>query len=86
MAALTQALKLDAAQKKQTLELLHELYDRNEKIRAGWSNGGRVQPEELTNSQGRFEHDFFAILTPEQRMTLTQNRTLLNLRGKMAPH
>lgn len=80
--ALTRWLTLDAAQQKRTRDLLHEMYDRTEKIRAGWSNGRRIRPEELATSRGMFERDFFAILTPEQRQVVTRYKTLL-LRGKM---
>ncbi len=86
VAALTQALKLDAAQQKRTRELLKELADRDDVIRAGWLNRKRVKPKEIAASRGQLERDFFAILTPEQRLTLTQNRALLILRGRMAPH
>ena len=82
MAAFTQALKLDAAQQKRTRGLLKELADRDDVIRAGWSNGKRVKPEEIAASHGQFERDFFAMLTDEQRRIFAQNKTRMGIRGR----
>ena len=81
VAALTQTLKLDAAQQKRTRQLLKEMADRDDVIRAGWSNGKRVKPEELTASHGQFERDFVVMLTAEQRRVLIENRTRMSLRA-----
>ena len=80
VAALTQTLKLDAAQQKRTRQLLKEMADRDDVIRAGWSNGKRVKPEELTVSHGQFERDFVVMLTAEQRRVLIENRTRMMVR------
>ncbi len=85
VAALTKALKLDAVQQKRTRELLKDLSERNDAIRAGWDKGGRMQPKAFTDSRGQFERDFFAILTQEQRQTFIENRTRLMLRAKILP-
>lgn len=82
VAALTQALKLDAAQQKRTRELLKELSDRDDVIHAGWLNGKRVKPEELTASHGQFEQGFFAMLTNEQRRVFIENKTRMMVRGR----
>jgi hypothetical protein len=80
VAAVTQALKLDAAQQKRTRELLKELSDRDDAIRAGWSNGKRVKPEQLVASHGQFERDFFAMLTDEQRRVFIENKIRMMVR------
>lgn len=82
VAALTQTLKLDAAQQKRTRELLKEMADRDDAIRAGWSNGKRVKPEELTASHGQFERDFVVMLTAEQKRVLIENRARMMVRGR----
>jgi hypothetical protein len=80
--ALTQVLKLDAAQQKRMRELLKELSDRDDVIHAGWLNGKRVRPEEITASHSQFERDFFMVLTTEQRLVFIQNRARLSLRAR----
>ena len=82
VAALTQSLKLDVAQQKRTRELLKEMADRDDVIRAGWSNGKRVKPDEIAASHGQFERDFFMILTTEQKRVLIENRARLSLRAR----
>jgi hypothetical protein len=81
VAALTQSLKLDAAQQKRTRELLKEMADRDDVIRAGWSNGRRVKPEEIVASHGQFERDFVTILTTEQKRVLIENRARISVRA-----
>lgn len=85
VAALTKALKLDVVQQRRTRELLKELSDRNDTIRAGWSKGQRVRPRAFVDSRGQFERDFVAILTQEQRQVFFESRTRLMLRAKILP-
>jgi hypothetical protein len=80
VAALTQALKLDAAQQKRTRELLKEMAERDDVIRAGLSNGKRIRTEEVLASHGRFERDFFEILTDEQKRVFIENKTRIMFR------
>jgi hypothetical protein len=80
VAALTKALKLDAAQQKRTRELLKELSDRDDVIRAGWLNGAKVKPTELVASHGQFERDFFAILTDDQKRVFSETKVRMLVR------
>ncbi len=82
IASLTEALKLDASQQQKTRELLKEIADRDDRIRAGWARGERVRPEVLAVSHGQFERDFAAILSEEQRKTYIENKTRLMLQSK----
>jgi len=82
IASLTEALKLDASQQQKTRELLKEMADRDDRIRAGWARGERVRPEVLAVSHGQFERDFAAILSEEQRKTYIENKTRLMLQSK----
>jgi hypothetical protein len=74
VAALTQALNLDAAQQTRTRELLKEMADRDDAIRAGWSKRKKVKPDEIAASHLQFQQDFFVILTPEQKRLFIENR------------
>ncbi|MGH9398838.1 MAG: hypothetical protein ACRD00_00610 [Thermoanaerobaculia bacterium] len=85
VAALTKTLQLDAVQQKRTRELLKELSDRDDKIRAGWSKGQRVEPMALQSSHGQFEQDFMGILTLEQRRTFIETRSRLLMRARTPP-
>ena len=82
VAALTRALNLDAAQQKRTRDLLKELSDRDDVIRAGWSNGARVRPTELLASHGQFERDFFAILSDEQKRVFSETKVRMMVRKR----
>ena len=82
VAGLTKTLSLDSAQQKRTRELLKEMSDRDEAIRAGWSKGRRVEPTALQNSHGQFDRDFQAILSVEQRRTFIENRSRLLMRTR----
>jgi hypothetical protein len=82
IASLTEALKLDAAQQQKTRELLKEMADRDDRIRAGWARGERVRPELIAVSHGQFERDFAAILSDEQRKIYVENKRRLMLRSK----
>jgi hypothetical protein len=88
--SLTEALRLDASQQQKTRELLRELADRDDRIRAGWANGQRVQPKALVDSHKQFERDFAAILSEEQRKIYIENKTRLMLQartgGLVMPH
>jgi hypothetical protein len=75
IAALTQGLKLDAAQQKRTRELLKEMTDRDDAVHAGWLNGKKVKPEEIQASHSRFEQEFFMLLSTEQKLVFINNKT-----------
>ena len=82
IAALTRTLGLDAAQQKRTRELLQEMASRDGAIREGWSNGKHVRPEELIASYGKFEQDFFMLLTSEQKRLFVENRARMSIRAR----
>jgi len=82
VASLTKTLTLDTVQQKRTREVLKEMSDRDEAIRAGWSKGQRVEPTALQNSHGQFDRDFQAILSVEQRRTFIENRSRLLMRTR----
>ena len=82
MAALTQALNLDAAQQKRTRELLKEMADRDDAIRVAWSNGKKMKSEEILGSHGLFERDFFMILSAEQKRLFVENKARLSVRAR----
>jgi len=74
LAALTQALQLDAVQQQKTRELLQQLADRDDKMHAEWAAGKKIDPHAPLTSGAQFERDFFAILTPEQQRTFRETR------------
>ena len=84
---LTTILKLDAVQQQKTRQLVGDMIAREDKIRAGWAAGQRVQPEKITASRNEFEAALQAILTEEQRRLLAENRLrfLKDTRGVRSP-
>jgi hypothetical protein len=74
LAALTQALKLDAAQQQKTRELLKQMADRDDKMHASWAAGARIDPHAPLASRAQFDAEFLAILTPEQQRIFRETR------------
>lgn len=86
VAAVTELLKLDAAQQQKLRQLLKELADRYDAIQAEWAAGKKVQPADLKASQAKFENDFAAMLTPEQMRRFREERIRLTIQAKLGGH
>ena len=80
--SLTKFFALDAAQQAQTRAFAREFIERNTAIRASWERGEKMRPEMLLASRGKFDAEFTAILTPEQRRKYDQERNRLMLKGR----
>jgi len=86
LAAVTEMLKLDAAQQQRTKELLKQLADRYDAIQAEWAKGKKVEPALLKASQAQFEREFTAILTPEQMRLFRETRIRMTIQAKLGGH
>jgi hypothetical protein len=80
--SLTKSFALDAAQQAQTRVFARELIERNTAIHASWERGEKMRPEMLVANRGKFDAEFTAILTPEQRRKYDQERNRLLLKGR----
>jgi hypothetical protein len=74
LAALTQALKLDALQQQKTRDLLKQMADRDDKMHADWAAGAKIDPHAPLASRAQFDAEFMAILTPEQQRIFRETR------------
>lgn len=83
VAALTQALKLDAAQQQKTRDLLKQLADRDDKMHADWAAGAKIDPHAPLASRAQFDMDFMAILTPEQQRTFRETRIRYMIQNRL---
>jgi hypothetical protein len=80
--SLARFFSLDRAQQEKTRQFARELADRNREIRAGWERGEKMRPEVLLASQAKFDAEFTAILTPEQRNRYDREWRRLMLKGR----
>ena len=82
LAALTQALQLDAVQQQKTRELLKQLADRDDRMHAEWAAGKKIDPHAPLASRAQFDNDFLAILTPAQQRTFRETRIRFMIQTK----
>lgn len=80
--SLAKFFALDAAQQEKTRGFARELIRRNAEIRAAWDRGEKMRPELLLASRAKFDEQFTAILTPDQRRKYDQEWRRLMLKGR----
>jgi hypothetical protein len=85
VAQMTEWLHLDASQQEKALQFAYEMVERNQKIQQRWQETQRPHVEEIAASQGKFQSDLFAILTPEQQKIYRDTVLRVMMKGRTPP-